>query len=243
MYTKIPNSIFDILPALSGTQVKVIMAIYRATSGWQRNSAPLSLSTFAKMTGASIRQISDALNHLVDIQLITRLPSVNGFIYHPMHVFECQSDANSIAKTAIEEIAIEEIATPLLQKLLPNKETEINQSPIGDKPKVKREKKQKPDVQEAPKEETALTVFRTNHRLHVPIAIREEVMATVTDLTRWNEVCREWVSRGYRRGNVDGCLKVYKEGWNNAKKSPVRGAEQQQQREERMGTYLAEYGL
>jgi phage replication O-like protein O len=99
MYTKIPNSIFDILPALSGTQVKVIMAIYRATSGWQRNSAPLSLSTFAKMTGASIRQISDALNHLVEIQLVTRLPSVNGFIYHPVHVFECKSDADSVEKT------------------------------------------------------------------------------------------------------------------------------------------------
>jgi phage replication O-like protein O len=243
MYTKIPNSIFDILPALSGTQAKVIMAIYRATSGWQRNSAPLSLSTLAKMTGASVRQISDALNHLVAIQLITRMPSVNGFIYHPAHVFECKSDGEWVEKTAIANIAIEEIATPLLQKLLPNKETEINKSPIGDTAKAKRVKKPQKEVIDEPREETALSIFRTNHRLHIPIAIREEVTATVTDLNKWREVCREWVARGYRRGNVDGCLKVYKEGWNNGKKSPVRGAEQQQQREERMGTYLAEYGL
>jgi hypothetical protein len=39
------------------------------------------------------------------------------------------------------------------------------------------------------------------------------------------------------------CSKVYKEGWNNARRSPAEEPTQQQQREERMGTYLAEYGL
>ena len=75
MYTKIPNTVFDVLPELSGTQTKVLLAIYRATAGWQRETASLSLSTLAKMTGASVRQISDALSHLESRRLIEQVYS------------------------------------------------------------------------------------------------------------------------------------------------------------------------
>jgi hypothetical protein len=61
MYTKIPNSIFDILPALSGTAGKSYYGYLPSYFLVQRDSAHFRFRLLPKMTGASICQISDAL--------------------------------------------------------------------------------------------------------------------------------------------------------------------------------------
>jgi hypothetical protein len=61
-----------------------------------------------------------------------------------------QLDTNNVEKTSIEKTS-DKTSIQLLQKLPPNKETEINQSPIGDKRKSQRAKKQKPAELDEPK--------------------------------------------------------------------------------------------
>lgn len=244
MYTKIPNTLFDKLPLLSGTQTKVILAIYRATAGWQRDTASLSLSTLHKMTGASTRQISDALSYLESQGMIERMYCATGFVYRIIDVVDdTVVEETAIEQTSMEEIAIEKTSTKVLKKSLPNKERKESNTTVSNDTVRKR----KPRAKQQSTERTALTVFRHFHRLHVPIALREQVETVVTDLDAWETVCKEWIARGYKPGNVSGCLQVYQNGWKDHDTRRVqrkqRGDAQRQQREEKLGQYLAEYQL
>lgn len=247
MYTKIPNHVFDILPELSGVEVKVIMAIYRHSAGWQRESATLSLSTLAKITGASIRQLSTAVTQLMQKDLVSVEDGAKGRTFIP----KCGNNCNT------ETPAMEIISIQLLQKLPPYKERKESITTSDDvvqatmpvaidevPRKVKRKRQSSSKVEStAQAERTALTVFREIHRLHVPMAIRQKVLTDVTDLDRWQTVCTEWISRGYRPGNVDGCLRVYQEGWNERRtpRHTQRGDIQRQQREALLGQRIAEF--
>jgi phage replication O-like protein O len=242
MYTKIPNHIFELLPTLSGVEVKVLMAIYRHTAGWQRESATLSLSMLAKLTGASIRQISSASSALVAHGLVTMQEGSKGRVYTVCYSNNCNTEAQGV----------EIIATEVLQKLPPYKERKESNTTSDDvvqeslvdvapsAPKAKRTPKTK-----EPKEivRNAMTVFREIHRLSVPIAIRGQVESQVDDIDRWEVVCREWIAKGYRPGNVAGCLQVYREGWKNDKsrRQTQRGDIQRQQRESLLGERIAEF--
>ena len=246
MYTKIPNHFFDILPSLSGTEAMVMMVIYRNTYGWQRKSATLSLSTLAKLTGCSVRQCSSASGRLMAMGLLSHAQSHLGHVYTPMDnptpdvvVNDDSVSFDAIAEIAIEEIAIAKIASPPMQKLHTYKERKETIATTSD------DVERKPKRTAKPKEDLpldALGIFRSTHRLQVPIAIREQVVSTVTDLAKWESICREWIARGYRKGNVSGCLEVYQKGWKGNAKSTQRGDAQRQHRESRMGSYLAEYG-
>lgn len=245
MYTKVPNSLFDILPSLSGTEAMVMMVIYRNTYGWQRKSATLSLSTLAKLTGCSVRQCSTASGRLIAMGLLTHVESQLGYVYTPTDngildvVCDDVSSLLGIAEIAIEKIAIAEIAPTPMQKLHTYKERKETIATTSDDVAQKKKPHPKPKEDLPP---DALGIFRSTHRLQVPIVIREQVVSTVTDLVKWESICREWIARGYRKGNVSGCLEVYEKGWKGNAKSTQRGDTQRQHRESRMGSYLAEYG-
>lgn len=237
MYTKIPNTVFDVLPELSGTQTKVLLAIYRATAGWQRETASLSLSTLAKMTGASVRQISDALSHLESRKLIERVYSTTGFVYKTLG-----NEQETVEETAIEQTAIAETATKVLQKLPINKERKYSNTTVSNDTVRKRKPRAN---RETETERTALTIYRHYHRLHVPIAIRDTVVSQIVDLDKWEAICKEWIARGYKPGNVQACMQVYEKGWGNhdKRRQTQRGDVQRKQREDKLGQYLAEYQL
>lgn len=247
MFTKLPNKFIERMPDLSGTEVKIMLVIYRHTIGYHQQTTTLSLSALAKLTGCSIRQISTATARLQALGFLTQsVKTASGTVYTIHDVPEgCCNDA-PIEEIAIEKTAIAKTSIEVLQKLPTYKEKKRNtiSSDI-----VQSEKPAKPKRQRAPKETpivepTPLTIFRDYHRLSVPIAVRDEVMREVGDLARWESICKEWVSRGYRKGNVAGCLQVYKEGWkqnDKRQRQAQRGDVQRQQREERMAAYLAEY--
>lgn len=238
MYTKIPNAVFDVLPELSGTQTKVLLAIYRATAGWQRETASLSLSTLAKMTGASVRQISDALCQLESRKLIERVYSTTGFVYRTF------CNAETVAETAIEETAIEKTATKVLQKLPTNKERKESNTTVSNDTVRKRKPRTKRETEAVETERTPLSIYRHYHRLQVPIAIRDMV-SQITDLDKWEAICKEWIARGYKPGNVQACMQVYEKGWNtnDKRRKTQRGDVQREQRESKLEQYFAEYQL
>jgi len=244
MYTKVPNSFFDILPSLSGTEAMIMMVVYRHTYGWQRKSATLSLTTLARLTGCSVRQCSTASGRLIAMGILSHVESQLGHVYTPIDkdipdvVCDEISSSSGVAEIAIEKNAIAEIASLPMQKLHTYKERKESIATTSDDVEKKPKRTAKPKEDLPP---DALSIFRATHRLQVPIAIREQVSATVTDLAKWESICREWIARGYRKGNVSGCLEVYQKGWKGNAKSTQRGDTQRQYRESRMGSYLAEY--
>lgn len=55
-YTRIPNEFLDTLaPTLSEVELRLLLAIFRQTLGWQRGEAPLSLSQLQRATGLTNR--------------------------------------------------------------------------------------------------------------------------------------------------------------------------------------------
>lgn len=238
MYTRIPQSFFDILPQLSGADAKIMVVIYRFTVGWNRDYAILSLSVMAKHTGVTTRQITESLKHLRELNLITT---------------ELTTKGSRITLRSIEDISIEETSTPapaieetsikVSKKLLPYKEKKESNTTSNDVVRKRVRKPKQDEVADKPVERTALTVFRKTHRLNAPIAIRDTITAEVTDIDRWEQICTEWIGKGFRPGNALGCLQVYKTGWrtSNDARQRQRGDVQQQRRNERMAQTIAEY--
>lgn len=50
-YTKIPNDLFDIIPDLTGAELKIVLLIYRATIGYHKQKARFSYREIAELTG------------------------------------------------------------------------------------------------------------------------------------------------------------------------------------------------
>lgn len=75
-YTRVPNEFLDTLaPTLSEVELRLLLAIFRQTLGWQRNAAPLSLSQLQRATGVTNRtHMIRTLRHLEDKHLIRTRP-------------------------------------------------------------------------------------------------------------------------------------------------------------------------
>jgi len=188
----------------------------------------------AKHTGSTIRQLSDSIKRIRELGLVTITQTAKGMLYTIV-------EDSAIEKTSIEEIAIEETSTKVLKKFPIYKEKKESTTTSDD---VVRKRKPK-QVAPANAERTALTIFRAIHRLNTPIALRDTVMSQVTNLERWEQICTEWIGKGFRPGNVSGCLEVYKNGWKQNERLPARqrqrGDVQEQRRNERMAQTIAEY--
>ncbi len=62
----------------------------------------------------------------------------------------------------------------------------------------------------------AIVGYKSIVHLHVPVAWRQEVAATIgekeADVTRWLELVRGWVGRGWNKQNVAGMLEAFRKG-------------------------------
>lgn len=236
-YTRIPQSYFDVLPQLSGTEAKILAVVYRCTLGWNKTSAIISLSVMAKHTGSTIRQLSDSIKRIRELGLVSITQTAKGMLYTIV-------EETAIENNSIEEIAIEETSTKVLKKFPIYKEKKESTTTSDDVVRKRVRKPKQLPLADAVPERTALTIFRAIHRLNTPIALRDTVTTCVTDLDRWESICTEWIGKGFRPGNVSGCLEVYKNGWKKHG-TPIRqrqrGDVQEQRRNERMAQTIAEY--
>jgi phage replication O-like protein O len=74
-YTRTPNLIFDqLLPELSGSQLKALLYIVRRTMGWRKDQEfiPASIAEIQEGTGLSNRAVIDALDFLLQRRLVLR---------------------------------------------------------------------------------------------------------------------------------------------------------------------------
>ena len=70
-FTKIPNSLFAIMPHMSGSSFKVLMHIARQTIGYNKKTDGISISQFSEYTGLSKRQVPRCIDELKKLKLIT----------------------------------------------------------------------------------------------------------------------------------------------------------------------------
>lgn len=80
-YTQTPNEIFDLMPEMEDTELRVTMAIVRETFGWHKESAKLSLNNLVKLTGLSKPGVIAGINAGIDRGTIRKIEDGAGNQY------------------------------------------------------------------------------------------------------------------------------------------------------------------
>lgn len=72
-WTKVPNALFDrLLPVLKDTELRILLALIRSTSGWNREGKPATLTyrTLERQTGRHSEAVGRAIASLREKGLI-----------------------------------------------------------------------------------------------------------------------------------------------------------------------------
>ena len=93
-----------------------------------------------------------------------------------------------------------------------NLKTNTNKKTNGGKPLRKRDTRL---------DHPAVIAYREEAHLHVPINVREDVVTTVDDAVKWQEIVHSWIAKGWNKQNIEGMLRVYRDGWRDGKKKEV----------------------
>ena len=196
-YTTIPNIIDDM--DLSVYAYRLYGHLKRVAGDvgqcWQ------STETLAKACGMGWATVSRAKTELVGKELIIIEQVKNpqgGKDFHNITITDVWENNTIKYATSTQEGATshQEITTS---------HQEIKNNPIKNNP-VKR------GARDARLDHPAIQVYRGNTSLYVPVNWRDEVIATVTDYEKWGGVVRDWMGKGWNKGNVKGMLDVYKNG-------------------------------
>jgi phage replication O-like protein O len=84
-WTAIPNEILDCMGNLGNAELRVLLAIYRKTTGYQKEADVISLTQFEQMTGLMRRHIMTAIDSLLAKNMITRTDAKrSSFSYKPV---------------------------------------------------------------------------------------------------------------------------------------------------------------
>ena len=79
-FTKIPNYFFSWLPSLTGNELKVLLAIFRLTSGYRQVSGVITLEKISEVTGVAVNNLAFLINSLVNKGRLEK--------YHYKHTFK-----------------------------------------------------------------------------------------------------------------------------------------------------------
>jgi phage replication O-like protein O len=89
-FTMISNRLFDeCMSEVSASAFKVICAVVRKTTGWNKDSDVISLSQMELITGLSRKTVISAISESVKLGWITQEKSGNSFLYKPGEKLSC----------------------------------------------------------------------------------------------------------------------------------------------------------
>lgn len=80
-WTETPNVVFELVPHLSGAQIKVLMFVCRKTYGYHEETARIGYNEFIEATGLSRFSVNEAITWLVDAGILERETKGNSFVY------------------------------------------------------------------------------------------------------------------------------------------------------------------
>ena len=93
-HTQIPNSVIDNMVFLSGSELKVFIAICRKTIGWHKKTDRISHSQIRELTGLSINALKRGINGLNKKNIIIQEKSPLGYIYKINYTVSINDIAN-----------------------------------------------------------------------------------------------------------------------------------------------------
>jgi len=230
----------ELMAKVSPAAYKVHAVIVRQTIGWHRTEDTISISQFIQMTGLSKNSVIRALRELVECDaVIRREQTVNGvsvYTYRITHGSAEIEQGSSNLGSAKSEQGSSEIEPPSAkiepvgssnfeQGVVPNLNTQkkdINKretkkittrhdvavEPPSDVPQKKQSSKA--DIRDDRLDSWQIMTYRELARLTPPHAIRDRMIAEVTEQQRWWQVIQEWIGKGWSPRNIAGMLDYYR---------------------------------
>lgn len=187
-YTQAPNDLFDThLRGLGEAELKVILVVIRHTFGYHREEFVLSSRKMADITGLSLHGVMDGAKAAEEHGFIERVTVGRKSTTWRACVSVALGDT-TLSRSGIQPVALGDTQAGGLNK---------------DIKKIIKEKESLP---------TPFTIYRELAHYQVPVALKEEVQATVTDLQLWHDVIYNWIGLGWKPTNVKGMLEAYRKG-------------------------------
>jgi hypothetical protein len=220
-YTQIPNMIFDLMPLMNDTELRVVLFIARQTFGWHKKRDKLSISQIMAGTGLSNGGVIAGVEAGIERGLIRRtaISKTNprkGF-YYSLLVKSVHKACESSSQGLVNPVHIQKKGKETLQK---KKEGEAapptDTTPAPERPA--------PPPSPLNDQHPFVVVFREVVGGFLNKVQRAELEAMPLDsasVDKWREVLRVWMLNDWNRRNVPGMIDRYrKEGQPAAAPTP-----------------------
>jgi len=250
-YTQIPNSILgDIQPGnkadpgllekLEGSELKVLLVIYRLTFGFHQESRRASLKLIQEMTGLSKQGVFNAAKSLEEKHGLIERKQDGGVtlwkaVVNSVDHTICKDTVNSVDQPVNSVDRGGQLSRP------PSKKETIKKpkkKEDGDSPSPTPKKKM-PDVIPSFKvyvEETDYYALNKQQR-HI---IHQTVGTDPANLEQWREVVKAWILSGYNPVNAKGMIDWFENGIPEHKKGRRNGHKQMAQPAKAESSYIAD---
>ena len=230
-YTRLPNAIIEAMPTLGNAELRIVLAIARKTTGYQKDADRISVSQLAAMTGLTSRNTQAAIMRLLGRGLIGREPAgkqTYSYTLNPQTISRRDTEPYPVG-TQNNHIPNDTIVTKDTVPYPVGTRIEVKPYPLGttQKKDLKEKKEKRERVQShTPPPPTPIPKRTAQASLsfaHEGVAAYREIAevrsleavkadtiaATVIDVPAWRDVVRAWITAGHRKDNVTGMLDWY----------------------------------
>lgn len=239
-YTAIPNWIMDdVMPVISPASAKVLMYVLRRTAGWQRESDAISVRQFSTALNLSKPTVLKALKELIGHRVIAvDYGSTHGDrdvnVYSVLGSQDFLPRGQDILPPSKKDLPRGQESLPeggqnilpgVVKKIDPyikkdikkgekkeiatRHDVAVDESQVAPKAKAS-SKRQTPDTRDDRLDSWQIMTYRELARLTPPHAIRDRMIAEVTEQQRWWQVIQEWIGKGWSPRNIAGMLDYYR---------------------------------
>jgi len=223
-HTQVPNDLFEMLPEMDKAELKVVLAVVRATLGFHRDRVALSLTKLQELTGLTRSSVGSGARAAEQRGVLSRRRDGR------LTVWEMRWLPGPIGEPNIQAaFPVSPIAEPSMVR------SSHRSGLIDEPPSMKETVKQTSGKKTPPAPAQPLSVRHLSRlypkqvelmlhytdrgrRRRKPLdpfvveAICDVVGSDFSSLLRWGRLVRTWMLRSYKPTNIEGMLRAYREG-------------------------------
>ena len=224
-YTRVPNALLECLATLPPAETRVLLAIIRKTTGWQKAADVIRYTQLEAATGMSRQGVINGVEGAIKRGMLKRTPAKNnGFVYEVVN--EVDHSEPQVVNAVDQSTSLTSLQSrPLVVNEVDHSEPQVVNEVDTQKKDLKEKERKSPRVQPhpprpptpIPKSQATLsfahegvTAYKELAEVHKLEAVKADKIAEiVTDIPAWRCAVQAWIAAGNRKENVTGMLDWY----------------------------------
>jgi phage replication O-like protein O len=223
-YTRTPNSILDRMACMKEVELRVVLAVIRKTTGYQKERDRISLSQFEDMTGLSRQGVLDGITLAIEHGHITRTPDRQWFVYQVVNTVDRFNHKGVNGVDQFESPSSQHSRPEVVNTVdhLPPKVVNTVDTQKKDSKEKKKRESERGDQNSPARTPAVLAYFETYPETTLSAAQVQEINERVTNMARWKLVLREWELNGWQAKSIGKMLNRYDNGITIADERPAQ---------------------